>query len=620
MCGIAGAVSKSNLRDLGELVNRIVKDQQIRGPDQQSVEQLASGSEERVFLGHDRLSIIDLSAAANQPMYSENRQTVVVFNGAIYNFKELREELETLGCKFRTSSDTEVLVQAYEMWGTGAFERFFGMFAIGIVDLAKKQLILARDRFGVKPLYYFNDNETIVFASTPSVISQWAELRPNLEYVGRGIKLKYYEDETEFSPFLGLSSLSPGTFLVTEFGEKKLKLTHRRYYDLQKNVAANSERIRGRSEEENLLELVDLLKNACSIRLRADVPLGISISGGVDSTSISALCGTSDVNIQGYSFGSPDDESSEARLAELAARRANMQVHYISQNSGATAEDLFWKTFRAQMLPFPHTSQMAQYAVFEKARTDQVKVLLGGQGGDEAFMGYRKFFLFQLANILQTKNLSSAPWMLRNILTLLPAVLSKAQIFWREKARYSGSQDGMGSDLILSPLRNSPSPGSGMGGNPDDRQILDVTRYSLPSLLRYEDRNSMGNSIESRLPFLDHRLVEFGIALPIQQKLNRGMGKYLLRKAMQDYVPNEILYNRDKRGFDTRHGQWIDDGVGKTIRDGLHAHHHVVTEYLSRDVSIDSLFSDQQLAQKPQRFAEATSLLWLADPSLKTYN
>jgi asparagine synthase (glutamine-hydrolysing) len=195
----------------------------------------------------------------------------------------------------------------------------------------------------------------------------------------------------------------------------------------------------------------------------------------------------------------------------------------------------------------------------------------------------------------------------------------RAGLFWRERGRYSAhSSEGLGSGLSLPVLANSPSPGAGLGGSPRDRQVLDIVRYSLPSLLRYEDRNSMGNSIESRLPFLDHRVLEFGVALPTVAKLKGGMGKHVLRQAMRGLVPGEVLFNRDKRGFDTRHGDFIAGGVGSAIRDAMRAHREAARRWIG-GADPDRFFADDELAGNASRFAEATTVLWMLDPSLESY-
>lgn len=619
MCGISGCVLKVGDRTPPAGLIAVVESQSSRGPDSTGYLARSLGNGRSLWLAHNRLSIIDLSFDANQPMVSQDERYSLVFNGAIYNYVELREELTAVGFGFRTVSDTEVLLAALIVWGEAGLARLYGMFTLAFHDRETNRLILARDRFGVKPLYYRQDGDDIWFASTPGAIARNERCDPDLEYVGRGIRLKYYEDETGMAPYLGIAAMPPGHFAAIDLGAREM-LAPRPYYDL--DAAWRAERPRLDKLPLGVLrtELFERLRHATMIRLRADVPIGISLSSGVDSTTVAALCAEAGVPPLGFCFGDPDDDTSEAPAVRRFASQLGQKVRFIPQKTGADAQRLFWRTLRAQGAPFPHTSQIAQYAVFEDARAHDVKVMLGGQGGDEALMGYRKFFLFQVRHMLRTRDWAAVPSAASNVLQILPAVASRASLFWRERGRYSAEgTEGLGSGLILPSLTASVSPGAGLGSDPAIRQALDVTRYSLPSLLRYEDRNSMGNSIESRLPFLDHRVIEFGIALPIAHKLRGGRGKYLLRDAMRGKVPDWILFNRDKRGFDTRHADWIASGIGDAIRQGLTIHAGRSAKYLPADASIAGYFSDEQLSNIASRFAEATTLLWLLDPCFASY-
>lgn len=617
MCGISGVISKMTGADSPTGLQSIVHSQHSRGPDSVGYLRRDMRDGRTLWLAHNRLSIIDLSSDANQPMVTDDGRYAMVFNGAIYNYVELRRELAALGRRFRTSSDTEVLLLSYAQWGISAFSKFFGMFTVAIHDNFTDELLLARDRFGVKPLYYREAADQFWFASTPSAIAKNDQLEPDLEYVARGIQLKYYEDETSFSPFRGVLALPPGHIGIRSADGAPFHL--QKYFDLDALAANEAERLAGIGFAAATEELTALLRNATQIRLRADVPIGLSLSGGVDSTTIAALCAESGTALTGYSFGDPGDVSSEAGLVTLLSRQLDAKVVFVPPARGAHAVALFWQTMRAQGAPIPHTSQMAQFAVFSAARADGIKVMLGGQGGDEAFMGYRKYFLYHFRHVVAQRKWAETPALLGTVLRVLPAVAAKANLFWRERGRYQKDSDGLGTSLRLPSLQNSPSPGIGLGQDPTFRQALDVTRYSLPSLLRYEDRNSMGNSIESRLPFLDHRIIGFGIGLPTSHKLRHGMGKYALRMAMKGRVPDAILFNRDKRGFDTRHEDWIIDGVGGAIRQGLSLHRRNAETFLPSGSTIDSYFSDAALGRNVSRFAEATSLLWLLDPTLDSY-
>lgn len=619
MCGINGGIFLRNDSNPPNALGAIVASQAKRGPDATGYLERPLSLERSLWLAHNRLSIVDLTSDANQPMVSQDARYALVFNGMIYNYVELRTELEALGYVFQTSSDTEVLLASIILWGTDAFARLYGMFALALHDGKTDSLILARDRFGVKPLYYRADANAFRFASTPGAMAQEAGALPDLEYAGRGIRLKYYDDEGDISPFMGIRALPPGHFAIVSLNSAH-QVEPRAYYDLNKAVASRRSVLAGQSYTDLRSGLFELLDDAARIRLRADVAIGISLSAGVDSTSVAALCQRHGADVIGFCFGNVDDLKSEAPAAKRFADQLGQKAVFIPQQPGKPAISLFWRTLHAQGAPFPHTSQIAQFAVFDAARSAGMKVMLGGQGGDEAFMGYRKFFLFQLRYLLRQRDIAAIPAMARNMVQIFPAIASKASLFWRERGRYrADSSEGLGSDLRLPELSRSASPGMGIGSDPAIRQMLDVTRFSLPSLLRYEDRNSMGNSIESRLPFLDHRVIEYGIALPTAAKLRAGMGKYILRDAMRGTVPEEILFNRDKRGFDTRHGDWIASGIGAAIREGLAIHGHASASLLPEGCDPAIYFSDTGLSDNPSRFAEATTLLWLLDPSLQSY-
>ena len=612
MCGISGAISIGPRPELEALVRQIAESQTARGPDALVV----SGFEltdARGFLGHNRLSIIDLSVEANQPMATADGALSVVFNGEIYNYIELREELRALGVEFRTSSDTEVLLEAYRAWGDGAFERFYGMFAIALLDHRCGRLVLVRDRFGVKPLYYWTDGKTLAFASTTRVIAKWAALPPDLGYVSRGLRFKYYEDDTAISPHVGLHSLEAGRRLHVTPSAGRLQLDFHRYYDLAARVRGEQARQAGMGRKALEARLLDLLDSACRLRLRADVPLGVSLSGGVDSTTVAAITSRLHANLLGYSFAHPKVQASEASLVEDLARHAAVTPRWVWPTDPNEIEALFWSTLHAQQAPFPHASMMAQFAVFQAARADGVKVLLGGQAGDEAFMGYRKFYLFYAQSIVRHRRFGELPHLAIAMAPFATAVARRATMFWSERGRYAEGGQGLSSRLRLPFPDAGVSQGMRREDTPTDRQILDITRYSLPSLLRYEDRNSLGNSVESRLPFVDHRVIEFGLALPERLKLANGFGKWLLRSAIKDLVPDSIRLNRDKRGFDVNQDRWIDNGLGRTLRDALSSRAADIVEYMPAGGVVDEMFSDGLLKTDPQAFKEAVSLIWLAD-------
>jgi asparagine synthase (glutamine-hydrolysing) len=612
MCGISGVLSVDGKVDCPALIEAIVASQRARGPDAQVVETYRA-EEFELVLGHNRLSIIDLRPEANQPMADSHGDLRVVLNGEIYNYIELRAELLARGATFRTNSDTEVILEAYRAWGVAAFDRFIGMFAFGLYDTRKRELVLVRDRFGVKPLYYLATEHFIAFASTPTALAAWFGLKPNLEYVARGISHKYYEDDRGTAPYEGLKALLPSHLLRVRVEQGRVVAKLDRYYDLRERVQVTRQRLASLGDQAIADEFLELLLSACRLRLRSDVTLGLSVSGGVDSSTIAAVVTPEATDIIGYSFGDPDDPKSEGPLVADLARHVGMRPHYVGVSGEAALEELFWRTLAAQDAPFPSASVMAQQAVFRAARADKTIVLLGGQGGDEAFMGYRKFYLFYVLSILRERRVSALPHLLATVLPLLPAVIKRARVFMGERARYSNEGAGMGTQLILPPVTTAESMSLPENMSVTERQVLDVTRFSLPTLLRYEDRNSMSNSIESRLPFLDQRVIEFGISLAERLKLQRGFGKWIVRDAMAGKLPASIRLNRDKRGFDVNQQGWIRAGLGRVLRGALTERSRKISQWLPPGAVIDRHFSDAALTNGPQAFKEAVSLIWLGD-------
>jgi asparagine synthase (glutamine-hydrolysing) len=558
------------------------------------------------------LAIIDLSPTGNQPMWDIDHQVCVVFNGEIYNYIELRAELTALGHNFAGNSDTEVVLESFKQWGSAAFCRFNGMFALALFNKRDERLFLVRDRFGVKPLYYVLRGDTIYFASTCGEIAKLLYLKPNLEYVACGIRYGLYE-RSDISPFAGMHALPPGNWL--QIGpDKKCTLVScmKSYYDFSDRCEALSETLAAKSVEQAVESVGALLDDAVRIRLRSDVPVAVSLSGGLDSSSVAALAARYPMEkLHGFTFGSPLVATSEGPLAGDLAKKANMEITYVwpTVNDICTA---YQEVLKAQVGPFPGGSIVAQYMVFQAARSAGFKVLLGGQGGDEAYMGYRKFQLFRFRRLIAKKHYAEA---LGFALTLLPTFFAERWRWvdsWNNRSRYS-KQSGLSTVLQL------PEAELAIGASPTEplrrRQILDVTSASLPTLLRYEDGNSMGNSIESRLPFLDYRVMELGIALPESLKLRGGHGKWIVRRAMAGKIPETIRTARYKKGFDVQQNQWIKGGLGECIRTLLHQNSTIVRGLLAPHSDPDEVFADEQLIKRPTAFAEATTLIWLASTS-----
>lgn len=611
MCGISGIYStEGRIDEMRDLVGEIVKSQYRRGPDHQALDAVA-GRRANLVVGSNRLSIIDLSPEANQPMWDTERRCCLVFNGEIYNYVELRKELTALGHSFSTHGDSEVILESFKEWGVRAAERFNGMFAFALFDKDEECLYLFRDRFGVKPLYYFADENNVYFASTCKVIARRLGLEPNLEYLARGLQLWVY-DYGEISPFVGLKALKPGHYLkvrVTEAGKLDMQLSA--YYRLEDRVAALTDSL-ARKPARELIDLVaGLLEDAVDIRFRADVPVAVSLSGGLDSSTIAALSvsdGRGDV--KGFTFGHPDDPRTEGPQTQKLSEQTGINVRFIRPGMQEII-DTYFKIFDAQDGPFLTGSGIGQYQVFKVVREEGVKVLLGGQGGDEIFMGYRKFLVFHLRQLLWQRRTGEALAFALGLLPTFAAELWRASIYWRQRHRYTRSS-GVGTVLKLPETKCKY-----IGFDPTKplwiRQMHDVMYVSLPTLLHWEDGNSMGNSVESRLPFMDYRLVEVALALPAAVKVRDGFGKWIVREIACGKIPEEIRRARYKRGFDVQQSDWIGRGLGGAMREALRMRLPEIKQFLEPDAKVDELFSDAELKHRAAAFGEVTTLIWLAD-------
>lgn len=608
MCGIAGSYSAVLTDEMSRVVHSIVQSQFARGPDHQAIEKTIT-EQCNLVLGHNRLSVIDLSKAANQPLWDSSQQYCIVYNGEIYNYLELRAELIVLGYQFNTVSDTEVVLNAFKQWGIDAINKFNGPFAFALFEKNNSRLWLVRDRFGVKPLYYYLKNNILYFASTSNAIATYFGLQPNLEFIARGLHYYVYEDDGDATHYQQLYALLPGHYLKAEINPHKC-LTYQvsKYYDLQTNVSTLKESLSNLSMVEMLHVLADRLKQAVKLRLRSDVPVGVSLSGGLDSSTVAALVAENCTDIMGFTFGHPAARRSEGPLVRTLANKLNFSVEYI----WPTVEEMvkvFSKVLQAQDAPFASMSIVAQYMVFQQVKEKGIKVLLGGQGGDEGFMGYRKYHVFWLQQLLREKRYLEALSFSLQFLSLCTAEVRQAKHYWQQRSRYLKNKK-QNIDLCL-PKNSAIFLGLRKSSDIQQRQLEDITKISLPTLLRYEDRNSMSNSVESRLPFMDYNLIELGLAFPESIKLRDGYGKWAVREITRDKIPEEIRTARYKRGFDVPFSALIAAGLGKAMRAQLNGNYRSIKEFLIFPGNIDEIFSDQQFLHRPNKITEAITLLWL---------
>ena len=569
MCGIAGIFYPATPKPVDEARIRAMTDVQAhRGPDGAGV-WIAPG----IGLGHRRLSIIDLGGGA-QPMLSEDQSIAVSYNGEIYNFREVRAELEARGAKFRTNSDTEVLLHGWLAWGTGLLARLNGMFAFALYDARRQTLFLARDRLGVKPLHYVELSDGgLAFASELKGLLAHPLLRrvPDIRAVEDFLAFGYVPDDTCL--VAGVQKLAAGHFLLIERG-KPVPLPQQ-WWDL--DFSARTRQSTPAVEE----ELVDLMRGAVRSRMIADVPLGAFLSGGVDSSAVVALMAEASkraVKTCTIGFDSAaHDERSYAN--QIAARFATDHRERIVAADDFALIDTLVGAFDE---PFADASALATYRVCELAR-EQVTVALSGDGADEAFAGYRRY-KFQAA---EERVRALIPQALRSsMFGTLGALYPKAD--WaprplRAKSTLLGLADDGATAYARSvgvtppALRNrlfTAAARSALGGhraedryietmrNAPARDALDRAQYAdfkhwLPGdILTKVDRTSMAVSLEAREPLLDYKLIEFAATLPVSMRLRRGEGKWIMKKAMERYLPNDILY-RQKMGFVTPISAWF---------------------------------------------------------------
>jgi asparagine synthase (glutamine-hydrolysing) len=512
-----------------------------------------------VGLVHRRLSILDLTPSGHQPMSDATATRWITYNGEVYNYVELREELKTLGETFVSGSDTEVILAAYRRWGHACLDRLNGMFAFAIWDGDRRELFCARDRFGVKPFYYQFDGNEFVFASEPRALAltQKRRIRPRLESLRDLIALDWVDHDTR-TCFEGIQQLLAGHYLV--LGEKGLGV--HRWWSLDPDAYAS-----GRPEDWTT-RFAELFTDAVRIRLRADVEVGSCLSGGLDSTAV-VTTAAKQLDRPLHAFSCAYDEGpayDERPFVRVAVESSGANSHVVVPDGGD-----FWHVFDRladiQGEPTAGPGLYSQWKVMEIAHQAGLKVLLDGQGGDETLGGYFRYLPLHLRDRLASGDLGGFRRLLGPVADRLGLATTLALVLepWMPSAVIAPLRRrfGQGKDRVLGPALASLGTASvprapSMFGSAVRRQMaFDTTRRLLPSLLRYEDRNSMAFSIETRLPFLDYRLVELAFSLPDDQKLEGVTTKAILRRALADRVPSRVLERRDKMGFETPTDVWL---------------------------------------------------------------
>src|SRR5581483_3456113 len=570
MCGICGVVRLGRPPET-ETARAMLALLRHRGPDGDGEFSDPAG----VALAHARLAIIDLGDGGRQPFASADGRLQLLHNGEIFNYLELREELARLGRRFHTQTDTEVLLAAYEQWGDDCVHRFNGMWAFALWDGNRQRLLCSRDRFGIKPFAYRWDGSRLVFASEPQALGgdPHTSIAPNLAAVRDFIE-QSYSDHLTGTFFAGIEQLPPGHSLVLD--ERGLQTA--RWWMLEPAPPPTDPAGAFR----------ELFVDAVRLRLRSDVPLGTALSGGLDSSSVAVvidhLLRTEAASArpvgdrqQTFTVWFPDPGHDEREYADAVARQIVSRPHLLTFDD-RQAVSLLPMVVRAQGEPFASTSIVAQWFVMRAAAESGLKVMLAGQGGDEILAGYpttthtyrfadlaRRGHLAELAREVRAARLSRAA-LAQALLT--PALPERAR--WWLRARRDRS-DRVVHRRLRAVGERPPSP-DGALGLPDRlrRQYhVVLAQRGLPELLRYEDRNTMAHSLEGRVPFLDHRLVELTYGLPAAELYASGSTKRVLRRALGDLLPPAVRDRRDKLGFVTPESGFLAGALGRHAEEVL---------------------------------------------------
>lgn len=561
MCGIAGVLSLNNAEGLEAGVRAMAHTIRHRGPDHQGFY-----FEPHLGLAHLRLSILDLSENAHQPMSDESGRYHLIYNGEVYNYLELKTELAHLGHTFKTTSDTEVVLKAFIEYGPRALDKFNGMWAFVIWDSQEERLFGARDRFGIKPLYYSLNADHFVFGSEIKALLAYPGIKaiPNHERCYEFLNTQLCNDDREQTFFKGISQLPPATYFWMDRREGFRK---QQYWDLKDTPPLQL------TEHEMTTRFRELFFDSIQLQLRSDVTIGTCLSGGLDSSSI--VCAAAQLsqshqqeNYQQATFSScfEDPRFDERTYIKHVLDKTGATPHFIFPEPQKLESELMDLVY-AQDEPFASLSIFAQRCIMERVQQTGVKVLLDGQGADEILAGYG-FDSYYWVDLWKQQQWSTllpelqATWKQKSLTTL--ARRSARMIFPALLENHKEMKN-----LQKWPFYN-PWIKAGQFSLPHRPQVFQdylkndlyyQLKYSLISLLRYEDRNSMSFSIEARVPFLDYRLVEYLFQIPQDMLIRKGWSKWILRQSMQDILPSEVQWRKDKMGFVTPQEVWFKEAL-----------------------------------------------------------
>lgn len=554
MCGIAGLVFRNGRTSSPALIKSMTDAVAHRGPDSEG--HLLDG---QVALGHRRLSVLDLSDLGRQPMNYGNTGLTITYNGEIYNYVEIRSELKAAGYSFTSDTDSEVILAAYDHWGSRCVTRFNGMWSFAILDRKRNAIFCSRDRFGVKPFYYIDQPDIFAFGSEIRQLLPLLKHRSaNLDVVRTYLVADASElgDETFFESVRrlpaghnGIYDLSTNRFAVE------------RYYELSRRKEFES-----LGPDEAIEHFTRLFNDAVRLRLRSDVRVGTCLSGGLDSSSVATVASalyrkSSDIAFSAITAVSEQESTNEAEFARKVVNAGGLDWIQVRPRYRDFVDTLP-KIVETQEEPYGSPSVTMQYLVMKAARDNGITVLLDGQGGDETLLGYEKYYAAYVASSFRREGIGAifrAVKSISNSNTKMNTInLAKYLVggtiaplrysFYKQRHRYF--------------RRHAPMPPhlrqfAQFCFDPFNLQKLEITSTNLPILLRYEDKNSMAHAIETRLPFLDYRLLEMNLSLPDTFKIRDGWTKWILRQAMNARMPHDIVWRKSKFGFEAPDDLWL---------------------------------------------------------------
>lgn len=589
MCGICGYISKKNITT--EQLKEMNDTMYHRGPNDSGEEIYPASDGYQIGFAQRRLSILDLSMLGHQPMHSDNKRISVVYNGEIYNFQELRKELADY--PFRSNCDTEVIIAAYLKWGISCIERFNGMFAIALYDRETQEVYLVRDRIGKKPLYYWYEDQNLVFAS---------ELKPIMKCPGfhgeiaKGVLSRYLFQQYINAPesiYKNVYKLEPGAIL--RFSKGQIKVW--KYWDVKEAYEKAQTNPVG-SYEEAKEQLKDLLKQAVAARMIADVPLGSFLSGGYDSSLITAIAQEhSPEPVKTFSIGFHEEKYNEAKYAGAVAEHlgTNHTELYIDEKDMFELVDSIPKYYDE---PFADSSQIATMMVSKLAR-EHVTVALSGDGGDEFFCGYNIY-----ENVAQAQKLDVLGGMVHGICQI-PGLKQahiedklpfRVRVIAGNREKESKTQFGAGNYIVKAramvgelpegealPIHYLVESRYGVDNWQIRRMLLDMDTYLPGDILCKVDRASMKYSLECRCPILDTKVMEFSYRIPHQYKYAGGDKKHILKDIAYDYIPKELL-DRPKVGFGVPLDKWLRGPLKEQLLD------YSSYEYLKKQNIFDAAY------------------------------